>query len=42
MPTLQLTICAKPVGETVAEHGSTATRDTKPTILYFLIKHSIL
>jgi hypothetical protein len=42
IPTIQLTVCTKPVGKTVGEHGSTATRETKPIILYFLKIHSVL
>ena len=42
MSTLKLTIYAKPVRQLVGEHGSTATCQTKPISLYFLIKHSVL
>jgi hypothetical protein len=42
MPTHHLTICAKPVRETVGEHGMTATIETKPITGYLLIKHSVL
>jgi len=42
MPILQLTICAKPVRQTVGEHGLTATRETKTVIMYILTQHSVL
>jgi len=42
MSTLKLTVCAKPVRQTVGEHGSTATCETKPISLYLLIKHNVL
>jgi len=42
MSTLKLTVCAKPVRQSVGEHGSTATRDTEPFVLYLLIKQRFL
>ena len=33
MTKLKITICAKPVRQTVGEHGSMATWDTKPITL---------
>ena len=42
IPTLNLTICAKAVRQTVGEHGLTATCETKPVVLHLLIKHRVL
>jgi hypothetical protein len=42
MFTLKLTVYAKPVRQTVGEHGSTATCETKPIVLYLFIIQSFL
>jgi len=42
MSPLKLTVCAKPVRQTVGEQSSTVTRESKPIVLYLLIIQNFL